>query len=85
MGQSLEKSDGEAGHAALLCPKSLNANGVCPRRLLAIGELALMVAEENGSNCSWFQLSGGSGERLYYMSLSCCTGVTYTGLCSPAA
>lgn len=48
-----------------------------------------MVAEDNLSSCSWFHLSWGhwrgSGERLHYMSLSGCSGVTCTGLCSSAA
>lgn len=64
MGQSLKKkinNGGETGHAALLHPKTLNARGVCPCRLLAIGELALMVAEDNLSSCSWFHLSWDTG------------------------
>ena len=84
MGQCLEKSNGEAGHAALLRPKSLNTSSVCPRRLLAIGELALMVAEENGSSCSWFHLSGDTGGavgRGYIMCLCLAAVVRRAQVC----
>lgn len=30
-------------------------------QITAIGELALVVVEENGSSCYWFQLSGDTG------------------------